>query len=151
MKENKYFKKAEFECKCGKCQLPPGMPSDELIDVLCEIREHFGKPIRINSGYRCEIHNARVGGAKKSRHIVGDAADFIVIGVPTKDVYRHVIEKYDDRPYGVAISINNSDKNAGFVHLDTRGYRARWSYNKAGELFLAELKREMGSGNANKA
>ena len=68
MKENQYFKQYEFECRCGKCQLPPNVPSDELITILTEIREHFGQCLRINSGYRCPEHNARVGGAKSSQH-----------------------------------------------------------------------------------
>lgn len=55
MKENKYFKLNEFKCKCG-CEMPSGMPSDELVDLLVEIREHFNKPMIINSGYRCPRH-----------------------------------------------------------------------------------------------
>ena len=78
MKENQYFKRYEFECRCGKCQLPSNVPSDELITILTEIREHFGQCLRINSGYRCPEHNARVGGAKSSQHVAGSAADFIV-------------------------------------------------------------------------
>ena len=39
MKPNKYFKEYEFKCKCGKCELPPNVPSDQLVDLLCEIRE----------------------------------------------------------------------------------------------------------------
>lgn len=73
MKQNKYFKESEFKCKYGKCELSRGMPTDELIDTLVEIREHFNTPITINSGYRCSEHNAKVGGAPKSRRIQWDA------------------------------------------------------------------------------
>ncbi|EOH2540774.1 YcbK family protein [Campylobacter jejuni] len=128
MKENKYFKESEFKCKCGKCELPTNVPSDELIDILCEIREHFDSPVTINSGYRCPEHNARVGGAKTSQHAVGSAADFVVKGVKTKDVYDYVISKYGYRPLGIAFKFNNQDEYAGFVHLDTRGRKARWEY-----------------------
>lgn len=128
MKENKYFKESEFKCKCGKCELPKNVPSDELIDILCEIREHFNSPITINSGYRCTVHNAKVGGAKTSQHTVGSAADFIVKGVKTKDAYDYIISKYGDRPLGIAFKFNNQDEYAGFVHLDTRGRKARWEY-----------------------
>lgn len=143
MKENKYFKEKEFYCKCGQCKLPEGMPSDVLIDVLVEIREHFNAPITINSGYRCPTHNKKVGGAPKSRHTHGDAVDFIVKGVKTKDVFKHVLATYNDKPFGIALSINANDEYRGFVHLDTRGYKARWSYNKTGEIYLAEVKKEL--------
>ncbi|ENN8876040.1 D-Ala-D-Ala carboxypeptidase family metallohydrolase, partial [Campylobacter jejuni] len=74
MKNNPYFKESEFKCKCGKCELPQNVPSDELIDILCKIREHYNAPIIINSGYRCKEHNANVGGAPKSQHTIGSAA-----------------------------------------------------------------------------
>lgn len=128
MKENPYFKLNEFKCKCGKCTLPPNCPPDEMIDILVEIREHYGKPVIINSGYRCKEHNAKIGGAPSSRHTYGDAIDFTVKGVPTKEVYNYVISKYDDRPYGIAYRLNK-DPFLGFIHLDVRKTkRARWVY-----------------------
>lgn len=143
MIENPYFKIDEFKCKCGKCELPEGMPSDELIKTLVEIREHFSRAIIVNSGYRCPTHNKAIGGAAKSRHTVGDACDFVVKGVPTKEVFEYVIQTYGNSPFGIAISINPKDEFRGFVHLDTRGYKARWSYNKAGDIYLADLKTRM--------
>lgn len=128
MKENKYFKIDEFKCKCGKCELPENVPSDELIDILCEIREHYEKPLIIRSGYRCKEHNAKVGGAAKSQHTLGSAADFIVEGIPTDEVHRYVIQKYDDKPLGIAIKHNFENMFQGFVHIDTRGKKARWTY-----------------------
>lgn len=142
MKENKYFKIDEFKCKCcGK--LPKGMPPDELVDVLVEIREHFGKPLIIRSPYRCPENNKRNQGASRSRHLVGDAVDFIVKEIPTKEVFRHVLQTYNDKPYGLAISINPYNEFGGFIHLDIRGYKARWSYNESGKVFTAQLKKEL--------
>ncbi|TQR42925.1 peptidase M15 family protein [Campylobacter sp. MIT 12-8780] len=128
MLENKYFSQKEFECKCGKCTLPAGMPSDRLVEVLCEIREHFNAPLIINSAYRCKEHNKKVGGAPNSRHTHGDAVDFIIKGVPTQKVYEFVLERYGDEPFGIAIKHNLNDAFRGFVHLDTRGVKARWVY-----------------------
>ena len=128
MKPNKYFKEDEFKCKCGKCKLPKGVPSDELVDLLCEIREFFGNPIHINSGYRCKEHNAKVGGSLRSQHTVGSAADFVVDKVPTTVVYHHILKKYGDLPLGIAVKNNPNNEYAGFVHLDTRGKKARWEY-----------------------
>ena len=48
----------------------------ELIDrVLDPIREHWGLPIRVTSGYRCPELNAEVGGVEDSYHMDGCAAD----------------------------------------------------------------------------
>ncbi len=43
--------------------------------VLDPLREMYGKPITVNSGYRCPQLNAAVGGAKTSQHMRGEAAD----------------------------------------------------------------------------
>ena len=69
--DTKNFKVGEFACKCG-CG---NEVKQELIDMLQVIRERSGIPIRVNSGYRCPIHNAKVGGVKDSQHIQGVAAD----------------------------------------------------------------------------
>ncbi|EAK1339370.1 DUF882 domain-containing protein [Campylobacter coli] len=128
MKNNPYFKIDEFKCKCGKCKLPQDIPSDELVDILCEIRAHYNAPVIINSGYRCKEYNAKVGGAAKSQHAIGSAADFVVKGVKTEDVHQYVLKRYGDKPFGIAIKHNFSNPYAGFVHLDTRGKKARWTY-----------------------
>lgn len=43
--------------------------------VLDPLREIYGRPITVNSGYRCPQLNAAVGGAKTSQHMRGEAAD----------------------------------------------------------------------------
>ncbi len=53
-----------------------------------------------------------------------------------ESVYKHIISKYGDRPYGIAVSINANNKYAGFVHIDTRGVNARWAYNSAGKNLI---------------
>lgn len=44
-------------------------------NVLDPLREMYGNPITVNSGYRCPKLNAAVGGAKNSQHMRGEAAD----------------------------------------------------------------------------
>ena len=46
-----------------------------VANVLQPIRDAWGKPIVVSSGYRCEKLNSRVGGAKNSQHCYGTAAD----------------------------------------------------------------------------
>ena len=45
---------------------------DEVLDPL---REAYGRPIRVNSGYRCPKLNNLVGGTPNSQHMRGEAAD----------------------------------------------------------------------------
>ena len=54
----------------------------ELIDrVLDPIREHWGLPIRVTSGYRCPELNEEVNGVEDSYHMEGCAADISAIGI----------------------------------------------------------------------
>lgn len=47
-----------------------------LVDnVLDPLREAWGKPIHVNSGYRCKALNTAVGGVPASQHMLGEAAD----------------------------------------------------------------------------
>ena len=86
-----------------------------------EIRRLYGdRPIRINSWYRDPATNAAVGGARFSRHLSGDAVDFVVVGVSCFDVYARLSPWWGNRG-GLASS-------SVFTHIDARGYRARWDY-----------------------
>ncbi|MBT0828288.1 DUF882 domain-containing protein [Campylobacter lari] len=128
MKANSYFKLDEFKCRCRKCELPKGVPSDELVDILCQIREYFNSPLIINSPYRCPEYNAKVGGAPKSQHTIGSAVDFVVKGIKTEEVHQYVLDNFSKRGLGIAIKHNFDNPYAGFVHIDTRGKKARWTY-----------------------
>lgn len=88
-----YFKKEEMircyhdrkEDRCKDCRLTQAvlrMPNgiDENIkalvaDVMDPARRKLGKPVFINSGFRCPRHNASVGGVSNSQHIRGEACD----------------------------------------------------------------------------
>lgn len=87
----KHFSKQELaRCfretgRCSECRLTqPAMKlpygiEDNLEglakEVLEPVRERLGKPIVVNSGFRCPIHNRAVGGATGSQHMKGEAAD----------------------------------------------------------------------------
>lgn len=46
--------------------------------VLEPLREHFGVPVIISSGYRCPTLNKAVGGVPNSQHVKGEAADIVL-------------------------------------------------------------------------
>lgn len=52
-------------------------------NVLQPLRDAWGKPLKVNSGYRCKALNAAVGGVPASQHVKGEAAD-IAAGDPVK-------------------------------------------------------------------
>jgi len=116
---SKHFTADEFRCNhCAKLHPSGVMPPAQLIEWLEEIRAHFGKPVHINSGYRCPIHNAAVDGVPDSRHLAGDAADFYINRVTTPSIY-----EFCDKLIGSkgGVGLYNT-----FVHIDARGERARW-------------------------
>ena len=73
----KYFKLEEFRCRCcGELPASARENIEGLVSaVLDPVRERFGQPIYVNSGYRCPRHNAAVGGVSASQHMKGEAAD----------------------------------------------------------------------------
>ena len=92
-----------------------------MAEVMEEIRTMFGnRPIQINSWYRDPVTNAAVGGASMSRHLTGDALDFVIPGYHPYDVFARL-----DSWWGARGGLASSTI---FTHIDGRGYRARWDY-----------------------
>lgn len=116
------FKVREFRCKDGTDTV---MVDETLTVVLQCIREHFGKPVTITSGYRTAAHNAAVGGAKSSQHLLGRAADIRVEGVSVEDVAAYAESLMPDWG-GVGRYPVKAGRTTGWVHVDTRAEKARW-------------------------
>lgn len=108
----KHFKKSEFACKCGGkyCNGYPVEINHTLIRVAERVREHFGKPIIVSSGIRCNRHNANVGGVSNSKHKLGKAMDFRVEGVTGSTVLAWV-KKQPEIDYAYNI-------DGYYVHMD---------------------------------
>ena len=110
---SRYFDRSEFACKCGCGQDTVDVV---LLEALEAIREHFGEPVRVTSGNRCERHNTRVGGSEHSQHKKGRAADILVSGVSPAEVA--------DYAESLGMSVGRYDS---FTHVDSRsGNPARW-------------------------
>ena len=99
-------------------------PSDEEIEnlkALCEtilepIRAHFGKPIRVNSGYRGPEANKAVGGASSSQHCKGEAVDFEIDGVANRDLAQAIIDMKLQADQIILEFYVAGDPNSGWVH-----------------------------------
>ena len=69
----------------------PGDTELENLKILCEkvlqpVRDHYGKGVKVNSGYRHPLVNAKVGGSPRSDHCKGMAADIEIPGVANADL-----------------------------------------------------------------
>jgi zinc D-Ala-D-Ala carboxypeptidase len=54
--------------------------------VLQPVRDHFGKGVKVNSGFRNQDVNQKVGGSRNSDHIRGQAADIEIPGIPNAEL-----------------------------------------------------------------
>lgn len=115
-----YFNSTEFDCHGNGCCTETKI-NKRLIEYLDQIRKHFGKPIIVTSGYRCPVHNKRVGGATGSRHSKGDAADIVVQGIAPREV-----AKYAESIGILGIGLYETSSDGNFVHIDTRSTKSFW-------------------------
>lgn len=74
---SKNFSRKEVACKCCG-RIKDNALFREGIAKLQKLRELVGQPLIVNSGYRCSVHNEKVGGAKKSKHMEGHAFDITI-------------------------------------------------------------------------
>ena len=77
----------------------PGEAEIASLRLLCEkilqpVREHYGKGVKVNSGFRHPDVNAKVGGSKTSDHCKGQAADIEIPGVANADLAAHIVDTY---------------------------------------------------------
>lgn len=109
------FAVSEFKCKDGSDKI---LIDVDLVDILQKIRTHFNKPVTINSAYRNATYNKKIGGASKSQHVYGTAADIVV-----KDIKPEAVAQYVEflMPKKGGIGLYST-----FTHVDVRTTRARW-------------------------
>jgi zinc D-Ala-D-Ala carboxypeptidase len=80
----------------------PGPEEIDNMTRLCEcvlqpVRNHFGKGVKVNSGFRHPNVNAKVGGSKTSDHCKGMAADIEIPGVANADLAKWIVDNLEFR------------------------------------------------------
>lgn len=85
-------------------------------NILQPVRDHFGKVVRINSGYRSVKLCLAVGSSAKSQHAKGEAADFEINGVSNHDLAKWVYNNLDYDQLILEFYDPKGDPNSGWVH-----------------------------------
>ena len=114
------------------------IPNEEHIEnlkILCEkilqpLRDYYGLPVSISSGYRSVALCEAIGSSAKSQHTKGQAADFEIFGVANKDVSDFIVQNLD---YDQCILEfwNENEPNSGWVHCSYSISGNRKQYLKA--------------------
>lgn len=103
------FTRQELACTCcGDCKIHP-----EMIAILQSIRNFYGKPLFVSSGYRCPKHPVEVMKDKPGEHAHGMAVDIICHGALALEIMRNA------QALGVTrIGINQKGRaSSRFIHL----------------------------------
>ena len=116
-------------------------PNEEHIlnlKLLCEnilqpIRDFYGMPLSVSSGYRSAALCEAIGSSSKSQHTKGQAADFEIFGVANKDLADFVVKNLD---YDQCILEfwNENEPNSGWVHCSYNASGNRKQFLKAEKL-----------------
>jgi len=101
--------------------------------ILQPVREHFGKPVMISSGYRSPALCEAIGSSAKSQHAKGEAADFEIHGVDNKDLATWISINCDFDQLILEFYIDG-DPNSGWVHCSSKMESSRRQMLKAEKI-----------------
>jgi len=112
-----HFSKNELSCPCCGHM---GM-EQEFLDILEAVRKEYGKPMKLNSSFRCGNHNGAIGAKSTSSHCLGVAVDIACEGSRQRfDLIRHLLK------HVTRIGIGE-----GFIHADydlNKSQNVIWTY-----------------------
>ena len=120
---SKNFTLSEIACNDGSKEITVNY---ELIELLQQLRDILGKPVKVTSGYRTVTYNKKCGGIATSHHLTGKAADLKVSGVTPLEV-----AKAADEMGFMGIGVYPT-----FTHVDVcgsvTGKKIYWKQNSKG-------------------
>lgn len=119
MNYGKYFTQAEFACKCG-CGTTK--MDQAFVGRLNALREAYGKPLRVSSGYRCPKHPIEAKKATTGMHTTGKAVDFAVERADAVKLLSIALQMGFN---GIGVQQKGTGR---FIHLDDRPEQTIWSY-----------------------
>ena len=127
-----HFSREELQCRCcGRLEI-----DSRLLDGLETLRALAGVPVVVHAGYRCQRHNAEVGGVSHSEHTLGRAADIHLPGLSLQQMYELAAGVAEFAEGGIGAYDEN------FLHVDVRGHRARWARVQGQYVGIDRLVRE---------
>ena len=116
-------------------------PNEEQIlnlKILCEkilqpIRDFYGMPVSVSSGFRSPELCKAIGSSSTSQHTRGEAADFEIFSIANKDLAEFIIANLD---YDQCILEfwNPNDPNSGWIHCSYSDNNNRKQYLKAQKI-----------------
>ena len=114
------------------------IPNEEQIlnlKILCEkilqpIRDFYGMPVSVSSGFRSPELCKAIGSSSTSQHTRGEAADFEIFSIANKDLAEFIVANLD---YDQCILEfwNENEPNSGWVHCSYSSKYNRRQYLKA--------------------
>lgn len=111
------FSTPELACNCGRFCKGEYYHDVDFLDRLQAMRTDVGRPFVINSGHRCTLWNASVGGAARSKH---------------KEIAADIsLNRHDPAQLLTAalkVGFNGIGFGASFIHVDRRDYSVAWGY-----------------------
>lgn len=113
---SKNFSHKEFACHDG-CGFDD--PDSRLVEALQRLRDMIGSPLIVVSGCRCAHHNAEVGGAGGSQHLLGKAADIKSSTLTPLELKSYAVQIPAFRDGGIGLYQT-------WLHVDVRRGAARW-------------------------
>jgi uncharacterized protein YcbK (DUF882 family) len=160
--EGRFFTPAEMRCRSGE-EYPAswGVRLAVLFDAMDVIREAWGQPVTVVSGYRSPEYNKRIGAVDGSQHPLGRAADlrpYAPKGVKRTSATIHAFHNLINLlieegklpavggvgSYPLVFDASSDLWVPGFVHVDSRpkppsGHIARWEGSAHGDEIIAPL------------
>lgn len=107
----KYFKAEEFKCRCG-CEA--NLIENSFVLKLDDLREQYGRPMVVSSGYRCPKHNAAVSSTGATGpHTTGRAVDIAISRAEAVLLLAFALAGGTFTGFGI-----NQKGGARFLHLD---------------------------------